>query len=357
MLVFLIGSPLRGTFEGTKSLRSLMNKLLAILVILSSCNLSDQAPVSKDDLGKTDADTRRDVGDIKKSPDLGPLVDQSGVDDASKDADDDTRCVPESTASFCGESCGTVIKADNCDQTRSVICGTCELPETCVAATQLCACVPETNAVFCARFGKDCSNLEGLDNCGQTRTTSCGDCESGKTCEQNVCNSDIDNDGILDGPDNCDDIPNQDQADGDDDGIGDACDNCPINSNTNQADTDGDNIGNLCDNCATLSNVLQLDPDGDGVGSKCDNCSKKSNVGQTNSDGDTLGDVCDNCPLKTNQNQSDLNNNGIGDVCDNCLCGANNCGVCGDASCPTLSICVDQNMAIGECVGTSCGQF
>lgn len=38
-----------------------------------------------------------------------------------------------------------------------------------------------------------------------------------------VCDDDRDGDNVLDADDNCDDVPNPDQADADFDGIGDAC--------------------------------------------------------------------------------------------------------------------------------------
>jgi len=58
---------------------------------------------------------------------------------------------------------------------------------------------------------------------------------------------DSDNDGILDGVDNCPDTPNADQADADGDNIGDVCDNCIGIYNPDQEDTDGDGIGDVCD--------------------------------------------------------------------------------------------------------------
>ena len=147
-----------------------------------------------------------------------------------------------------------------------------------------------------------------------------------------VCDPDDDNDGILDGADNCPLVANQDQLDTDGDGIGDVCDpdddndgvpdvtdNCPLVANPDQANNDGDSQGDVCD----------PDDDNDGVPDVTDNCPLVANPDQANNDGDSQGDVCDpdddndgildgvdNCPLVANQDQLDTDGDGIGDVCD-----------------------------------------
>jgi len=62
-----------------------------------------------------------------------------------------------------------------------------------------------------------------------------------------ACDIDRDNDGIINGLDNCPLVPNPDQADADHDGVGDVCDNCPAVPNPDQSDVDGDGLGDACD--------------------------------------------------------------------------------------------------------------
>ena len=65
--------------------------------------------------------------------------------------------------------------------------------------------------------------------------------------------------------------------------VGDDCDNCPAVANTDQVNTDGDALGDLCDpdidndgvangidNCPYVSNPDQLDADADLIGDACD---------------------------------------------------------------------------------------
>uniref|UniRef100_UPI003F62C31B thrombospondin type 3 repeat-containing protein n=1 Tax=Sulfonitrofixus jiaomeiensis TaxID=3131938 RepID=UPI003F62C31B len=159
-----------------------------------------------------------------------------------------------------------------------------------------------------------------------------------------ACDTDDDNDGILDGSDNCVLIPNPDQTDSDGDGIGNSCDtdddndgildvndNCIITANPGQEDGDGDGVGDACDsntdsdgdgiddgndNCLLIPNPLQEDSDLDGIGDACDN----------DNDNDGVVDSEDNCPLVPNADQIDSDGDGTGDVCDNT---ANLVGLCG----------------------------
>jgi hypothetical protein len=71
---------------------------------------------------------------------------------------------------------------------------------------------------------------------------------------------DTDKDGVEDPVDNCETVPNTDQANNDSDALGDACD----------ADDDNDAVGDDADNCRFASNTTQRDSDEDGSGDACD---------------------------------------------------------------------------------------
>jgi cysteine-rich repeat protein len=48
--------------------------------------------------------------------------------------------------------------------------------KSCSYAGTVEACVPETNARFCTRLGKQCGSVTASDNCGTSRTVNCGTC-------------------------------------------------------------------------------------------------------------------------------------------------------------------------------------
>lgn len=98
---------------------------------------------------------------------------------------------------------------------------------------------------------------------------------------------DADQDGVLDGNDNC--PPSA----------------CPINAsscaNATQTDSDNDMLGDACDLCDDVKDAPALGvlgPDGDG---------------------DRVGDACDVCPLEGDPYQSDDDDDGVGDACDTCV--------------------------------------
>lgn len=75
-----------------------------------------------------------------------------------------------------------------------------------------------------------------------------------------VCDPDIDDDGLLNGDDNCPYVANVDQLDFDVDGIGDSCDNCPTDYNPDQFDENGDGVGDMCDGALHIQSYAL--PDG-----------------------------------------------------------------------------------------------
>jgi|GEM_PF-7133371 hypothetical protein len=150
-----------------------------------------------------------------------------------------------------------------------------------------------------------------------------------------VCDIDIDGDGLPNGLDTCPlDLPSEaDHRDRDSDGIGNGCDLCPDLNAVDASDIDGDCIDDKND----------PDRDGDGVfqdtgtptctGSlkkKCaDNCPDLANPDQADQDGDRIGDACDddldgdgtlnefdNCESVSNADQMDADSDGFGEACD-----------------------------------------
>ncbi|HKO36023.1 MAG TPA: thrombospondin type 3 repeat-containing protein [Pyrinomonadaceae bacterium] len=152
---------------------------------------------------------------------------------------------------------------------------------------------------------------------------------------------DQDNDGLLDGGDNCPTTANPDQADADGDGVGDACDNCSTVANTDQANFDNDAMGDACDSDDDNDGTLDTDEAACGsnplnAASTCEVCDGADNdldgfvdEGFTNTDGDSQADCVDpdddndgvpdgsdNCPFVANADQADADGDGIGNVCD-----------------------------------------
>ena len=161
---------------------------------------------------------------------------------------------------------------------------------------------------------------------------------SGSNAMMWLFGSDRDDDGILDGEDNCPLVANVDQANHDMDAFGNACDD----------DDDNDGVLDADDDCSPgkinwLSNAMSdhdsdgcyddsedFDDDEDGVFDEYDLCPKGpvgwvstsendvegDGCSDIDSDGDGFVDQADNCPNVENPNQKDLDGDGIGNLCD-----------------------------------------
>jgi hypothetical protein len=101
-------------------------------------------------------------------------------------------CLVETDPEFCarlGKQCGQVTGVDNCQAARTVAdCGNCTNGRLC-GTDNTCsgACVPLTRDEFCHNYGKNCGSFSAVDNCAQPRTENCGTCPSGGNCIDDVC--------------------------------------------------------------------------------------------------------------------------------------------------------------------------
>jgi len=171
-------------------------------------------------------------------------------------------------------------------------------------------------------FGDVCDNCPSAANDNQTDSDNDeigDDCDNCKW-DPNTDQTDDDGDDSGDVCDNCPNTSNQDQSDRDGDRYGDVCDNSPDDYNPDQQDTDGDGEGDASDpdddndgvldgpdNCQYIVNPGQQDRDSDGIGNACNDA--------IDNDNDDWADEFDNCPDDYNPNQEDIDDDGIGDVC------------------------------------------
>lgn len=120
------------------------------------------------------------------------------------------------------------------------------------------------------------------------------------------CDPDIDGDGVANGADAYPNDPTRSVPDSDNDGINDQLDNCSAAANPGQSDLDQDGVGDVCDSdidgdgVANQADAYPNDPtrwipdtDGDGLNDQLDNCPALANAGQADLDHDGVGDVCD----------------------------------------------------------------
>ncbi|MBN1203926.1 MAG: thrombospondin type 3 repeat-containing protein [Myxococcaceae bacterium] len=141
---------------------------------------------------------------------------------------------------------------------------------------------------------KDQSNLDG-------------DAQGGDVCDLDDDNDSI-NDGVDNCPRlaNPEQAPTDDarcRVDADEDNVSDNGDNCPGVYNPSQENVDGDLQGDVCDADIDNDGVLNLALDGKVV----DNCPAIVNRDQLDDDGDGKGDVCDEhyCVVVDKSNPSD----------------------------------------------------
>ena len=176
--------------------------------------------------------------------------------------------------------------------------------------------------------------LSGTASIGVHTATSYGGYDVGVWLYQ----TDRDNDGILDGEDNCPRITNTaqgnhdgdlfgDDCDGDDDndGVSDELDDCPSGAMSWTSDASSDHDSDGCEDAGE-----DFDDDEDTVFDFNDLCPlgpvgwistpEEDNEGDGCADFDTdedgYIDQMDNCPADANPTQGDLDGDGLGDACD-----------------------------------------
>lgn len=241
-----------------------------------------------------------------------PAVAQDADGDGVQDSDDN--CLLVANGPELGTCVGGLSHGAQCTEPETCVYGFCSLQQE------------DSNGDgvgdVCEEDLDDDGVADTVDNCPFTANGPLrGTCISGTlgtACSVNadctvrpitgICSlaqEDADVDAIGDA---CDDCPRDTLNDADGDGVCANADNCPDDSNADQKDTDSDGNGDVCDG----------DMDGDGIANTTDNCPLASNPRQRDGDMDGTGDACDKCPVTADPGQEDWDLDGLGDACDSC---------------------------------------
>ena len=160
---------------------------------------------------------------------------------------------------------------------------TCEALDVCGTAKLACVAQDTKNVSSLAKVKAAIDPTYPLFFCGvPDQEPSCVPSRPGEYTGVSAAD-DKDGDGVKDAADNCPAIFNPEmlieggQQDADGDGFGDVCDPCPLEpggacSNPDADDIDDDGVLNGLDNCPRLTNADQADKDADGHGDLCDTC-------------------------------------------------------------------------------------
>jgi hypothetical protein len=335
-----------------------------------------------------DNDSTPDTSDCAPTnPNIGPLVAEvcDGIDNNCNfqvdegflnsdddaladciDPDDDNDGILDTL-----DNCPTVANTEQTNSDNDLVGDACDLDDDNDGSPDTEDCAPTISTI--SPFGFEV--CDGIDNnCSGEIDEGYPDSDNDTVAD--CLDTDDDNDGVLDGQDNCPVVANTDQANSDTDLLGNACDadddndgdldfsdcaptNPAINSNAVEVcdgldnnckngvdegfpDTDGDGVADCVDN----------DSDGDGVLDASDNCPLIANPSQSNGDTDLLGDACDDDddndgdPDNTDCEPLDASiNSKAAEICDgidnNCLGGADEGFVNSDGD--SFADCIDDD--------------
>tara|TARA_R110001592_G_scaffold66438_15_gene204063 strand:+ start:2278 stop:3990 length:1713 start_codon:yes stop_codon:yes gene_type:complete len=247
------------------------------------------------DLSDGEIDGQADGQAISAFSDVADIVSQINVDPATLTIPGTNILVADVESILVSEKQGTGVSTDSSD-----------LEDGTASATPVPA---ETTSDL-----DDDGVADGVDNCPNTANQ--GQADFDEDGVGNACDSDDDNDGVADSQDAFP-LNAAEDTDSDQDGVGDNGDNCPAVANANQADQDQDGVGNACDvdddndgvddeiDAFPLDASETIDTDSDGIGNNAD----------TDDDGDGVNDDADAFPLDSTESV-DADGDGVGDNSD-----------------------------------------